>query len=83
MLASSREDRDRLRQSLLEMRIQTSVHYPAIHRFSSHSGAGSLPVAEAIADRILTLPLHPGLTVAQVDEVCEALAHASAEIATA
>lgn len=79
LVAPSRDERDRLRQSLQEARIQTSVHYPAIHRFSSYAGAGSLPVAEEIADRVLTLPLHPGLTASQVDEVCDALAHAAAE----
>jgi dTDP-4-amino-4,6-dideoxygalactose transaminase len=54
-------------------RIQTSVHYPPIHRFTSYAGAGSLPVTDEIADRVLTLPLHPSLTLEQVDEVCDLL----------
>ena len=32
-----------------------------------------LPVAEEIADRVVTLPLHPKLTESDVDEVCAAL----------
>ena len=76
LLAPSRDDRDHLRQALQEARIQTSIHYPAIHRFSSYTGAGELPWAEAIADRVLTLPLHPGLADSQIDEVCETIAGA-------
>ena len=76
LVAGSRDQRDRLRNALQQDRIQTSIHYPAIHRFSSYAGAGSLPVAEEIADRVLTLPLHPGLAESQVDEVCAAIAHA-------
>lgn len=72
-LASSREERDRLRQVLQDAGIQASVHYPAIHRFSSYAGAGQLPLAEEIADRVLTLPLHPALAPEQVDEVCDVL----------
>jgi dTDP-4-amino-4,6-dideoxygalactose transaminase len=70
VLAPSFEHRERVRTALLAARIQTSVHYPAIHRFSSYAGP-SLPRAEAITDRVVTLPLHPKLNVAQVDEVCE------------
>jgi dTDP-4-amino-4,6-dideoxygalactose transaminase len=79
LIASSRDERDRLRWALQEARIQTSIHYPAIHRFSSYAGAGTLPTAEEIADRVLTLPLHPGLSESQVDDVCDELARAIAK----
>jgi dTDP-4-amino-4,6-dideoxygalactose transaminase len=74
VVARSREERDHVRQSLTTARIQTSVHYPAIHRFRAYEAeAPALPVAEAIADRVLTVPLHPNLTDADVDDVCTAL----------
>jgi dTDP-4-amino-4,6-dideoxygalactose transaminase len=73
VLASSLESRDALREALRLERIQTSVHYPPIHRFTSYSGAGHLPVTDEIADRVLTLPLHPGLSLETVDEVCDLL----------
>ena len=73
VLARSQEARDGLREALRIERIQTSVHYPPIHRFTSYAGAGSLPVTEEIADRVLTLPLHPGLQPETVDEVCDLL----------
>jgi dTDP-4-amino-4,6-dideoxygalactose transaminase len=78
VLAPSLDERERLREALRSARVQTSVHYPAIHRFSSYEGGTSLPVAEQIADRVLTLPLHPGLTVDDVDEVCDLVLEAAA-----
>jgi dTDP-4-amino-4,6-dideoxygalactose transaminase len=74
VVAGSSEERDDARARLRNRRIQTSVHYPAIHRFTHYrAGAPELPRAEAIADRVLTLPLHPMLTDAEIDEVCHAL----------
>jgi dTDP-4-amino-4,6-dideoxygalactose transaminase len=35
-------------------------------------------VADELADRVLSLPLHPGLPAEDVDKVCEALAGALA-----
>lgn len=76
-VAPSLDERERARERLREQRIQTSVHYPLIHRFSRYRTEGeSLPVAEEIADRVLTLPLHPRLTEAEVDEVCSTLLEA-------
>jgi dTDP-4-amino-4,6-dideoxygalactose transaminase len=73
-LAPSLEERDYARERLRERRIQTSVHYPPIHLFSRfRTEAERLPNAEEIADRVLTLPLHPRLTEPEVDEVCSVL----------
>ncbi|MDP9225063.1 MAG: DegT/DnrJ/EryC1/StrS family aminotransferase [Actinomycetota bacterium] len=74
VLAASPEERDSARERLREKRIQTSIHYPPIHRFSHYrSGAVDLPEAEGIAERVLTLPLHPRMSDADVDEVCSTL----------
>jgi dTDP-4-amino-4,6-dideoxygalactose transaminase len=72
----SQDRRDAVRALLREHRIQTSIHYPSINRFSSYTGGGSLPVAEAIADRSVTLPLHPGMRDEDVARVAELLAEA-------
>lgn len=63
-------------KKLAAKRIQSSVHYPPIHRFSYYRELCPgvvLPQTDAIADRILTLPLFPSMTTAQVDRVVEAL----------
>ena len=49
----------------------------AIHRFRHYASERGLPNAEAIADRTLTLPLHPGLSREDVETVCAALLDAS------
>jgi dTDP-4-amino-4,6-dideoxygalactose transaminase len=69
-------DRDRVRAALDEKKIQTSVHYPPIHSFTQYRSLGQrrpLPQTDALAPRILTLPLYGGLSDEQVDDVVDAL----------
>jgi dTDP-4-amino-4,6-dideoxygalactose transaminase len=74
VVARNEDERDRIRSALTAERIQTSIHYPAIHRFRAYlQDAVRLPMAEAIADRMLTVPLHPNLSESDVDEVCAVL----------
>ena len=57
--------------------VQTTVHYPPVHRFSYYLDRFpnvSLPRTEDFADRELTLPLHPKLEECHVDRVTRALA---------
>jgi dTDP-4-amino-4,6-dideoxygalactose transaminase len=73
--------RDAVRTALTEQRIQTSVHYPPIHRFTAYRGletARPLPSTEAVADRLLTLPLFGHMTGEQVELVAETLTDAVA-----
>jgi dTDP-4-amino-4,6-dideoxygalactose transaminase len=68
-------DRAELREALAARRIQTSIHYPPIHRFSAFRELARrpLPRTDDVADRLLTLPLYPHMTEDQVDEVADAL----------
>jgi dTDP-4-amino-4,6-dideoxygalactose transaminase len=68
--------RDELRSSLTAARVQTSVHYPPIHEFTAYRGLEtkrSLPVTEAVASRLLTLPLYPHMSEADVSTVAAAV----------
>jgi dTDP-4-amino-4,6-dideoxygalactose transaminase len=68
--------RDDVRAALTEQRIQTSVHYPPIHRFTYYEQrerARRLPQTEALAERILTLPLYAHMSDEQVDLVIASL----------
>jgi dTDP-4-amino-4,6-dideoxygalactose transaminase len=57
--------------------VQTSVHYPPTHHFSAYADVpASLPRTDAVAARLLTLPLGPAITEAQVAIVVDALAAA-------
>lgn len=68
------EDRDKIREAIHEAGIQTSVHYPAIHRFSIYKEYGAvLPQTEYVTDHEITLPMYAALTMEQVDFICETL----------
>ncbi len=58
--------------------IGVGVHYPAMHRFTLYRQlgwkAGDFPLAEAIGDSTVTLPLFPAMRDGDVDRVCEGLA---------
>jgi len=72
-------DRQGVMAALKEQGIQTSVHYPPIHRFTYYQSLyppgydHGLPYTEEVAARELTLPLFPRLTSQQVAEVAAAL----------
>lgn len=58
--------------------VGTLIHYPvAPHRAPAFAelglGPGSLPVAERLADEVLSLPMGPHLSTAQVDHVIAAV----------
>jgi dTDP-4-amino-4,6-dideoxygalactose transaminase len=68
------EERDRIRGRLGDAGIQTSVHYPPIHTFSAYrERAVSLPRTDAVAGRLLTLPLYGHMTAEQADAVIDGL----------
>lgn len=60
--------------------IQTSIHYPPVHQFTYYqrakAGKTTLPVTESVARRQVTLPLYPGMKVADVESVVEAASEA-------
>ena len=69
---SSKEDRDAIREKIHAAGIQTSVHYPAIHKFSIYKDYGAvLPQTEYVTDHEITLPMYAALTMEQVDFICE------------
>jgi dTDP-4-amino-4,6-dideoxygalactose transaminase len=76
-------NRDALRSDLARRGIVTAVHYPVpCHRQEPYSRYADepLPVAEAAAEHVVSLPLFPHMTEDQVDQVCDALRSALAEV---
>lgn len=72
-------DRGRVIDRLRDVEIQTSNHYPPIHRLSfyrSRFPSVFLPRTERFAQRELTIPLHPRMERRQVENVVTALASA-------
>lgn len=73
------KNRDALRQNLQARGIGTGIHYPEplhltpAYRELGYAMRGSLPVSEALASEILSLPMYPELSESQTDQVTEAV----------
>jgi dTDP-4-amino-4,6-dideoxygalactose transaminase len=78
-------DTDRLRGSREEIMadlraegIGTGIHFRSLtlhpfYRDRSRSGLGRVPIAEAVSERLLSLPLYPRMTTRDLDDVVAAL----------
>ena len=69
------ESRDDVQAKLKEQGIPTAVHYPIpLNKQPAVANANvSLPVGDAIAERVMSLPMHPYLTVEAQEEIVQAL----------
>jgi dTDP-4-amino-4,6-dideoxygalactose transaminase len=71
---SNAENRNLVRTKLADFGIQTSVHYPAVHRFSIYSeNFCDLPITDYVADNILTLPMYSKISVEDVNYIIDKL----------
>lgn len=72
--------RPAFRQHLQQAGVQTSVHYPPVHCFSEYQRRcpqqPPLPRTIDASAREVTLPLHPLLSEADVDVICDTVAEA-------
>jgi dTDP-4-amino-4,6-dideoxygalactose transaminase len=72
-------ERDELQQALSAAGVQTGIHYPIpVHLQPAYADlgyrAGDFPHAEAAAKQVLSLPMFPEMTAAQMQEVVAAVA---------
>jgi dTDP-4-amino-4,6-dideoxygalactose transaminase len=72
-------DRDAFMQAMKERNIGTGLHYRAVHLYSYYRDnfgfkRGDFPTAESIGDRIVSLPLFPGMIDADQDRVIATMA---------
>ncbi|HVR06307.1 MAG TPA: DegT/DnrJ/EryC1/StrS family aminotransferase [Solirubrobacteraceae bacterium] len=70
--------RDALREHLLAEGVASAIHYPVpIHRTGAYAELGlqpgSLPVSESLAGRICSLPIFPGMTGAELEQIAGAV----------
>lgn len=71
---SSNEKRDIIRYQLAEAGIQTSVHYPAVHRFSIYRKYyANLPITDYITNNLITLPMYSKLTDSEIEFIAQTL----------
>lgn len=72
------KNRDRFRERLAHKGIQTEIHYPMpVHQQSAYSEYMDqdpfLPITNAQANELISLPLYPELTDAEVDYIIESI----------
>jgi len=71
---SNFEQRDLIRNQLAEAGIQTSVHYPAVHRFSIYKNFYcELPITDYLVCNLITLPMYSKLTIDEITYICDIL----------
>jgi len=74
VLLSESIDRTAIIESMKQDGVQTSIHYPAIQKFSAYKDKVNItPKAEYVSAHELTLPLYPNMTIDEVDIVCKTL----------
>lgn len=70
LMNSDYKYRNSVREKLAKVGIQTSVHYPAVHRFSIYKEFyKDLPNTDYVADNLITLPMYAGLTRQTIDYI--------------
>lgn len=81
ILDSTKEKRDALREYIHAAGIQTSVHYPAAHKFFTYKELDVvLPQTEYCTNNEVTLPMYAALTMEQVDFICDTVEKGIQEI---
>jgi dTDP-4-amino-4,6-dideoxygalactose transaminase len=75
ILLATPELRPAFMSCLKEAGIQTSIHYPPIHKFSAYKNThhNDLAITEEVCSREVTLPLFPGLAPQQEEAVVHAV----------
>lgn len=71
------DNRAEIMKKLQEAGVPSSIYYfKSLHQhkaFAGYAPKGGLPVCERLAERVLSLPMHPYLTDAQIDKVVAAV----------
>ena len=67
---SEEKKSDYLREQLQRKGIQTSIHYPAVHKFSIYNKFNyNLPITNYISDNQITLPMYSLLKFEDIDNI--------------
>ena len=74
------EERDRFLGRLRDENIGAGLHFEPLHRTSLYRGSGrEIPNTESVCDRILSLPLFPGMDDEDTGDVIEAISRIAKE----
>jgi len=63
------KNRQKFREKLLEIGIETGTHYKPIHLMKMYKKSISLPITERIGKQIVTIPIHPNLKNSEIEKI--------------
>jgi len=63
------KNRNYFMKKMHENNIETGIHYLPIHKMKFYSSKLKLPITEEVAEKIVSLPIHPNLTESQVNKI--------------
>lgn len=68
----NKQERDTLKKYLSNHSIFTGLHYPVpCHLQKPYENHGTFPIAEELADTLISLPMHPNITRDEVNYICD------------
>lgn len=71
------ENRSQVQEALKAQGIPTAVHYPIpLNKQPAVASDRALPVGDAIAERVISLPMHPYLETSAIETIVESLRNA-------
>ncbi|WP_256009603.1 aminotransferase class V-fold PLP-dependent enzyme [Desertivirga xinjiangensis] len=73
ILTTNKQERQQLIAFLKNRNISAAFHYTGLHKsdyYRKHFGSVYLPQADKFSDRLLRLPLYPGLGENETDQIC-------------
>jgi len=57
------------RKKMLNVGIETGLHYKPIHTFSMYKQKNQLPITEKVGTEIVSIPIHPNLSTDEIDKI--------------
>tara|TARA_B110000438_G_scaffold111952_1_gene109859 strand:- start:1785 stop:2867 length:1083 start_codon:yes stop_codon:yes gene_type:complete len=62
-------NQNQFRKNMIKVGIETGLHYKPIHTFSMYKQKNQLPVTEKVAKEIVSIPIHPNLSIDEINKI--------------
>lgn len=63
------KNRNRFMKEMTQNGIETGIHYKPIHKMTYYDKKINLPITEKISKEIVSIPIHPNLSEAEIDKI--------------
>jgi len=63
------DSRERFMRNMSDIGIETGIHYNPIHQMQMYRGKHDLPITEKVGKSIVSIPIHPNLSDADIDKI--------------